>query len=112
MGASSPNAGRSPARQDRREKLRPSHNVPLLIYGSDIEKQPFHEEAITIDANEGGCLILLESSVSRGQRLFLTNTLNQAEQECRVIHVGRRSRGRARIGVAFAHPAPHFWRPA
>ncbi len=112
MAVSSPNTGSTSTRQDRREKLRTPHNVPLLVYGSDIEKQPFHEEAITIDANEGGCLILLESSVSRGQRLFLTNTLNQAEQECRVVHVGRRSRGRARIGVAFAHPAPHFWRPA
>lgn len=112
MGGSLPNTGSSSTRQDRREKLRTAHHAPLLIYGSDIEKQPFHEEAITIDANESGCLILLESNVSRGQRLFLTNTINQAEQECRVVHVGRRSRGRARIGVAFAHPAPHFWRPA
>lgn len=112
MELSSSKARNAPTRPDRRVKLRHSHNVPLLIYGSDVEKQPFHEEAITVDANENGCLILLESSVSRGQRLFLTNTMNQAEQECRVVHVGRRSRGRARIGVAFAHPAPRFWRPA
>jgi hypothetical protein len=98
--------------RDRREQLRHLHNVPLLIYGSNMEKQPFHEEATTIDANENGCLIALESSVSRGQRLFLTNTLNQAEQECRVVHVGRRSRGKTRIGVEFARPAPNFWRPA
>lgn len=98
--------------RERREKFRHAHRVPLLIYGSDVEKQPFHEEALTIDANENGCLIALESSVSRGQRLFLTNTINQAEQECRVVHVGRRSRGKTRIGVEFARPAPHFWRPA
>lgn len=105
-GADSIHAG------DRREKLRHAHRVPLLIYGSDAERQPFHEEALTIDANENGCLIVLESAVSHGQRLFLTNTLNQAEQECRVVHVGRRSRGKAQIGVAFVRPAPHFWRPA
>lgn len=97
---------------ERRDKLRQSHNVALLVYGSDLEKQPFHEEATTIDVNERGCLIALESAVSCGQRLFLTNTVNQAEQECRVVHVGRRSHGKTRIGVEFAKPCPHFWHPA
>ncbi|MDE3170515.1 MAG: PilZ domain-containing protein [Acidobacteriota bacterium] len=95
---------------DRREEFRNSRQVLLLVYGSDADKQPFHEEALMIDANLNGCLIALESSVSRGQRLFLTNTMNQAEQECRVVHVGRRSRGKAHIGVAFLRPAPNFWR--
>lgn len=103
---------RPAGRLDRREKLRDPHSVPLLVYGSDAEKQPFHEEATTINANANGCLFALESAVSRGQRLFLTNTLNQAEQECRVIHVGRRARGKVRVGVEFARPVPHFWRPA
>jgi hypothetical protein len=104
--------GTLPSARDRREKFRHLHRVPVLIYGSDVEKQPFHEEALTIDANETGCLIAIESAVSHGQRLFLTNTLNQAEQECRVVHIGRRSRGKAPVGVAFARPAPNFWRPA
>ena len=104
--------GDSSHERDRRVKRRNSHNVPLLIYGSDAEKQPFHEEATTIDVNESGCLIAIDSAVSLGQRLFLTNTVNQAEQECRVVHVGRRFRGKARIGVAFVRPAANFWRPA
>jgi hypothetical protein len=102
----------SPNTCDRRGKLRHSHNVALLVYGSDTEKQPFHEETTTIDVNDRGCLIALESAVSHGQRLFLTNTVNQAEQECRVVHVGRRSHGKVSIGVEFAKPCPHFWRPA
>ena len=97
---------------DRREGLRHAHNVMLLIYGSDADKQPFHEEAETVDAHENGCSLVLETVVARGQRLFLTNMHNQAEQECRVIHVGRRMRGKARVGVAFVAPTPHFWRPA
>jgi len=97
---------------DRRKGLRHAHSVPLLVYGSDAEKQPFHEEADTIDAHENGCLIALENVVARGQRLFLTNTRNQAEQECRVVHVGRRVRGKTRIGVAFLAPSPDFWRPS
>ncbi|HVB86401.1 MAG TPA: PilZ domain-containing protein [Candidatus Dormibacteraeota bacterium] len=97
---------------ERRGKSRHSHTVALLVYGSDAEKQPFHEEATTIDVNERGCLIDLETVVARGQRLFLTNTVNQAEQECRVVHVARRSHGKARIGIEFVRPSPHFWRPA
>jgi hypothetical protein len=97
---------------DRRAGLRHTHNVSLLIYGLDADKQPFHEEAETIDAHEKGCSLSLETVVVRGQRLFLTNMRTQAEQECRVIHVGRRIRGKSRVGIEFVAPTPEFWRPA
>jgi len=97
---------------DRRGELRHAHNALLLIYGSDADKQPFHEEAETIDAHEKGCSLMLDTLVVRGQRLFLTNMRNQAEQECRVVHVGRRVRGKARVGIEFISPTPEFWRPA
>jgi len=58
---------------ERRKALRHSHETTVLVYGSDSEKQPFHEQSETIDANENGCLLSLASNVSRGQRLFLTN---------------------------------------
>jgi hypothetical protein len=97
---------------DRRGGLRHAHQVSLLIYGSDADKQPFHEEAETIDAHETGCSLAMETPVASGQRLFLTNMRNQAEQECRVVHVGRRVRGKSRVGIEFVTPAPRFWRPA
>jgi hypothetical protein len=102
----------APLEADRREGLRHAHSVSLLIYGSDADKQPFHEEAETIDAHENGCSLTLETLVERGQRLFLTNMRNQAEQECRVVHVGKRAHGKARVGIEFVAPAPRFWRPA
>jgi hypothetical protein len=95
---------------DRRKAQRSSLEVPLLVYGSDADKQPFHEETDTVDITAHGCLLVLEADVVRGQRLFLTNMQNQAERECRVIHVGKRARGKARIGVEFLHAAPDFWR--
>lgn len=96
---------------DRRKNLRHSHHAPLLVYGSDADRQPFHEEAETLDANAEGCLLMLETVVSRGQRLFLTNTYTQAEQECRAVHLGRRVGGKTRVGVTFISPSPEFWRP-
>jgi len=97
------------ADQDCRETLRHPHIVPVLVYGSSIDKQPFHEEVDTIDASEKGCLLVLETPVVRGQRLFLTNTHTQAEQECRVVHARKLSSGKFRVGLVFCTPAPAFW---
>jgi hypothetical protein len=97
------------ATSERRKSRRSQQSVPLLVYGSDAEKQPFHEETETLEVNDHGCLLAIENEVVRGQRLFLTNTSNQAEHECRVVHVGKRVRGKAKIGVAFLRPAPRFW---
>ena len=95
---------------ERRSASRHAHQATLLVYGSGADKQPFHEEAETIDASDNGCLMVLEKDVAPGQRLFLTNARNQAEQECRVAHVGQRTQGRARVGVEFS--TPNFWNPA
>jgi hypothetical protein len=97
---------------ERRSVSRQAHQASLLVYGSDVDTQPFHEEAETIDANENGCLMVIEKGVAPGQRLFLTNARNQAEQECRVVHVGQRAHGKIRVGVEFSRPASHFWNPA
>jgi hypothetical protein len=96
---------------ERRRDLRHPHYVPLLVYGSDADRQPFHEEAETLDANSEGCLLMLETVVAQGQRLFLTNTRTQAEQECRVVHLGKRVAGKTRVGVTFVSSSPDFWRP-
>jgi hypothetical protein len=107
-----PEDGPQSGEPERRKGLRHAHEVTLLIYGQDDDRQPFHEESETIDANENGCLLTLESAVSKGQRLFLTNTRNQAEQECRVVYIGKRTAGKTRVGVEFLKPSPQFWRLA
>lgn len=94
---------------DRRNTKRRAHQFPLLVYGSDAEKQPFHEETETLDINEDGCSLSIENTVVRGQRLFLANKVNQAEIAARVVHVGRRANGKVRIGVEFLRSAPEFW---
>jgi hypothetical protein len=104
-------AGREDRRtpSERRSASRRAHRAELLVYGSGEDRQPFHEGAETIDANDSGCLLVIETSVSPGQRLFLTNAQNLAEQECRVVHVGQRAQGKLRVGVQFPNPVSHFW---
>lgn len=94
---------------ERRRSDRAIHRVSLLLYGSDSEKEPFHEEAFTLEVNDAGCLLSVSAEVVSGQRLVLTNLRNQAEQECRVIRVGKRVHGKTRIAVQFLHPDPDFW---
>jgi hypothetical protein len=95
-------------RSERRNSRRRVHRVALLVYGSDSEKQPFHEEAYTLEVNDNGCMLSLENVVMQSQHLFLINPHNM-EQECRVIRVGRRVRGKSRVAIEFISPAPRFW---
>ena len=66
----------------------------VLVYGSDSEKQPFHEETETADINDDGCSFILETAVVKGQRLSLVNMRNDAERECRVVQTATQSAAR------------------
>jgi PilZ domain len=94
---------------NRRKSPRSKPPVTLLVYGSGVDKQPFHEQADILNANERGCLISLESQVARGQRLFLVNLSNQDELECRVVRLGKLQQGKRQVALEFLRPAPEFW---
>ncbi len=97
---------------DRRRSQRWEQPVVVLVYGSDSEKQPFHEETETADINDDGCSFILETAVVKGQRLFLVNMRNDAERECRVVQTAAQKRGKARVAVEFTGAAPDFWMSA
>lgn len=94
---------------DRRRSKRWEQPVPVLLYGSDSEKQPFHEETETADINDDGCSFTISTAVAKGQRLFLVNMLNDAERECRVVQAAQHLRGKSLVAVEFSGPAPDFW---
>ena len=96
-------------RVEHRKTRRSQPRVSLLVYGSDVDKHPFHEETDTLNANEEGCLLLLEAPVVRGQRLFVVNLKNQDERECRVVRLGKPLQGKRQVAVEFLRPAPEFW---
>ena len=96
---------------DRRRSERWGQPVPVLVYGSDSEKQPFHEETETVEINDHGCSFVIATSVSAGQRLFLVNMWNEAERECRVRRASRSSGGKRKIAVEFAGESVDFWLP-
>jgi hypothetical protein len=94
---------------DRRRSRRWSFDVRVYVYGHGHGKEPFHEEAHTLNVSASGALLLLSVPVRKGQRLLLTNTLTQGEQDCRVIFVGKRRSRTVEAGIAFAETNLDFW---
>ncbi len=94
---------------DRRRSRRWSLDISVYVYGHGPDKEPFHEEAHTLHVNANGALLLLSVPVRKGQKLLLTNTLTQKEQDCRVVFLGTRRSRTIEAGVAFPLTNPHFW---
>jgi hypothetical protein len=83
-------------------------HVPVLVCGWSANS--FHEETKTLLVNAGGALLALDSSVTLGETIFLTNKATQQERECRVVYVASAAHSKLQVGAAFQRPAPHFWR--
>ena len=94
---------------DRRRSRRWILDVSVFVYGHGPGKEPFHEEARTLNVNASGALLLLSAPVRTGQRLLLTNQLTQKEQDCRVIFVGTEHVEQVEAGIAFPEANPAFW---
>src|ERR1017187_9303952 len=94
---------------DRRRSRRWALDIPVYVYGHGQGKEPFHEEAHTLHVNANGALLLLSVPVRKGQKLHLTNTLTQQEQDCCVVFLGTKRSRTVEAGVAFLLTNPEFW---
>ena len=94
---------------DRRRSRRWALDVSVYVYGHGPGKEPFHEEAHTLNVNANGALLLLGAPVEKGQTLLLTNQLTQQEQDCRVVFLGTQHSRTVEAGVAFQETNPDFW---
>lgn len=84
-------------------------DVPLVIRGQSIEKQPFQEETFTIVVSAHGALVVLAAKVTLGQRLLLMNSKNWDQREGRVAYLGSPYDGLTQVGIEFMRPSPEFW---
>ena len=95
---------------DRRRSRRWTFDVPVYVYGHGPGKEPFHEEAHTLNVSDTGALLLLSAPVRKGQTLLLTNRMTEREQDCRVVFLGKKRTRTVEAGVAFTEANPEFWR--
>jgi hypothetical protein len=94
---------------DRRRSRRWSLDVAVYVYGHGPGKEPFHEEAHTLNVNANGGLLLLSVPVQKGQKLMLTNQRTQQDQDCRVVFLGTRHSRTVETGVEFPRTNLDFW---
>jgi hypothetical protein len=86
-------------------------DVPLLVRGEDEHKHKhaFQEDAMALIVNAHGALVILEASVTVGQKVIVTNVKSGEEREGTVAFVSSAYAGLAKVGIQFDKPAPEFW---
>jgi len=94
---------------NRRRSRRWSLDISVYVYGHGPEREPFHEEAHTLNVSATGALLLLSVPVQKGQMLLLTNQRTEQEQNCRVVYLGMKHTRTVEAGVAFLRTNPDFW---
>jgi hypothetical protein len=94
---------------DKRHALRLPVAMHVSIYGR-VGREPFSENAETINVCTLGGLVAIATPVRYSQRLILTNLQTNEELACRVARLTRAEDGRRLVGLAFLQPGPRFWR--
>jgi PilZ domain len=94
----------------RRQSQRLLLRLPVRINGENAKGAPFDEKAYTQVVSAHGALILLSTSVSKSQRLVMTNERAKESVECIVAHIGEVDGNMTQVGVSFLLPDPKFWK--
>ncbi len=93
----------------RRRSQRIHMAIPVQISGWGANGATFEEKSRTATISVSGALILLQTSVTKGQRLVLRNLKTEAALECVVVYMGKPQGAAMEVGVSFAIPNPFFW---
>jgi len=94
----------------RRRSQRVVMQLTVRVSGQDSLGSRFTEDTVTEIVSAHGALILLAASVSKGQRLVLTNPRTQASLECTVVYFGHVGADhRRQVGLNFSLQNPDFW---
>jgi PilZ domain-containing protein len=97
---------------NRRRTQRILVRVPVRVSAHHAPAAHFDEETHTLALNAHGALILLPTSVGKGQRLELLNIATGDRAECIITYLGHRQGDRIEVGVEFILPNPQFWHVA
>ncbi|HEV7967495.1 MAG TPA: PilZ domain-containing protein [Candidatus Acidoferrales bacterium] len=93
---------------NRRGTERVAMQIEVRISGYNAEGARFTEDTHTIQISGFGCLVTLQTPVSRGKRLILTNLQTKKAVECLVAY--HEASGTAwQVGLAFMALNQPFW---
>jgi len=101
--------GKAAERNDKKQIDVPVFQGIVGAYGYGLESEPFHEEALILNANANGGILQLSVPVREGENLLLTNDNTFETQICRIVHVTARDEHTILAAIEFAGPCPGFW---
>src|ERR1700674_3378302 len=99
----------APNRRNRRRGTRRTFEAVIRVYGSNLNGEPFYEDACTINVSVQGALLMLNVPVSKGQKLLLFNEATQRQQVCQIVDIRVRDAESLEVAVAFSVPHAEFW---
>src|SRR5215475_7737861 len=101
-------SGSQPKAQPVALEISVTVNGARTVEGSD-KREPFSETTQTVLVFGNGAVIRLNSSVSPGQLLFLTNEKTKKEVVCQVVKSKNYRSVSGYVELEFTEPAVGFW---
>lgn len=96
-------------RKERRRSDRFPLALSLTVRGVSLNMRPFQEETFTLSVSAHGALLALNTTVTLGQTLFVTNPQTQDKIGAWVTRFGSPRGPLVPVGIEFARPDGHFW---
>jgi hypothetical protein len=93
----------------KRRSSRVAIDMPVVLFGQQINGKVFSEDTRTSVVNAHGALIILTSGVEIKPSVLLVNKTSKVEAQCRVISQKETENGKSELGVEFVVPQPRFW---
>jgi hypothetical protein len=100
-----------PDNRDLRRSPRHAVNVPVWIYGHGPDGTPFHAEARAVNVSMTGALLLVNSSLSCGDEILISDKKKSKQLVATVVRFGISREGLEEVGVSFHISDKASWRP-
>jgi len=94
-------------------KLRRTQRVHIqmaVIVRGTSKGKAFEEETKTTTVNANGCLVSMDTPLTRGQQVSIVNSKTVEELTCNVAFMSESKGSRTEVGLEFTEPSPLFWR--
>jgi hypothetical protein len=93
----------------KRRSSRVAIDMPVVLFGQQVNGKVFSEDTRTSVVNAHGALIILTSGVEIKPSVLLVNKISKVEAQCRVVSQKETENGKSELGVEFVTPQPRFW---
>jgi hypothetical protein len=93
----------------KRRSSRVAIDMPVMVFGQEVNGKVFSEDTRTTVVNAHGALIVFTLEVQIKPSVLLVNKISKMEAQCRVVSQKDTEKGKSELGLEFVEPQPRFW---